>query len=206
LNLRRQKVVQTKTQSDLLIIQCGKYIKYAKIDESMFNDDIDSENQFTELNIQFDQGVEICQLFSTCVPHHLQIVAKDNQKQIILIVTWDTLKNIEVTCMQRKTDPNTKQENYVIKGMNRKMNYYIDQHSIFDLEFNLPIQESTIISDLKTGIKDFRQQRKIYENTSRFIGIDSPHMVYFPTTRLDILFWKSIVDLGEDPKQIQENS
>lgn len=86
--------------------------------------------------------------------------------------------------------------------MNRKMNYFIDKQSIFDLEFNIPIQESTIISDLKKGIDKFRQQRKIFENTSRFLGIDFPNMMYFPITRLDIIFWKSIIDLGEDSKTI----
>lgn len=50
------------------------------MDETMFNDDIDSDNQFTEINIQFDPGVEICQLYTTCVSSQLQIVAKDNQK------------------------------------------------------------------------------------------------------------------------------
>ena len=86
------------------------------------------------------------------------------------------------------------------------MNYFIDHQSIFDLEFNIPIQESTIISDLKKGITKFRQQRKIFENSSRFLGIDHPNMIYFPTTRLDILFWKSMVDLGEDAKTIMENA
>jgi hypothetical protein len=33
-------------------------------------------------------------------------------------------------------------ENYVVKGVLKKDNYYIDEHHIFDLEYNIPIQIS----------------------------------------------------------------
>ena len=31
-------------------------------------------------------------------------------------------------------------ENYVVRGLNKKMNYFVNRTSIYDLEYNIPTQ------------------------------------------------------------------
>ena len=140
LELRRHHIVSSQIFGDLIIVQCGRFIKYSKLDESMFNDDIDSENNFIDLNLDFDKNVEIAKIWSTQVNHSLQIIAKDNEKNIFMIVSWDFIKNIEIATLQQKCEPESKPENYIVKGINEKMNYYVNQYQIFDLEYNIPLQ------------------------------------------------------------------
>lgn len=78
--------------------------------------------------LQFEKEVEINNLYSTSEPDQIQIIAKDIAKSILFIVTWDLIKNIEVSMLQIRTDPATSPENYIIKGMNQRMNYFITQH------------------------------------------------------------------------------
>ena len=45
----------------------------------MFNDDIESSNEFQDMNIDFDETVEIAKILPTKRDKVLQIVAKDNK-------------------------------------------------------------------------------------------------------------------------------
>jgi hypothetical protein len=65
----------------------------------MFDDDIDSSNEFTDLHIDFDETVEIAKILPTKLDKVLQIVAKDNKQNIFIILTWDFVKNIEVSVL-----------------------------------------------------------------------------------------------------------
>ena len=173
----------------------------------MFNDDIDSENHFVDLNLDFDKNVEISKIWSTQVYHILQIIAKDNEKNIFMIVSWDFIKNIEVATLQQKCEPESKPENYIVKGINEKMNYYVNQYQIFDLEYNIPLQQSTNNNAMNHGLSEkFPEQRKIYEDTSRSLSIDHAKIINFPLTRMDILYWQNIVQLGEKAEDINQNT
>jgi hypothetical protein len=177
------------------------------MDESMFNDDIDSENHFMDLNIDFDKSVEISKIWSTQVDKVLQIIARDNEKNIFMIITWNFVKNIEVSMLQQKCPPHHKLENYIVKGMNEKMNYFVNQYQIFDLEYNIPLQQSTNNNLMNKGLNErFPEQRKIFEDTSRSLSIDFAKIINFPLTRMDIQYWKNIVELGERAEDINENT
>jgi hypothetical protein len=52
----------------------------------------------------------------------------------------------------------------------------------------------------------FPEQIKIYEDTSRSLSIDYAKVINFPQTRMDIQFWKNIVELGERADHIYENT
>ena len=41
--------------------------------------------------------------------------------------------------MQLQPDQSNGIGNHIVKGMNHKLNYFLDQYRIFDLEFNIPI-------------------------------------------------------------------
>jgi hypothetical protein len=48
-------------------------------------------------------------------------------------------------------------------------------------------------------------QRKIYEDGTRSLSIDYPSLLNFPLSRMDIIFWNNIVQLGEDADLIKHN-
>jgi hypothetical protein len=52
----------------------------------------------------------------------------------------------------------------------------------------------------------FPEQRKIYEDTSRSLSIDIARIINFPLTRMDILYWQNIVQLGEKADDINQNT
>ena len=54
--------------------------------------------------------------------------------------------------------------------------------------------------------KSFVNQRKIYEDGSRALSIDRANILNFPLSRMDILFWMNIVELGRDADVIAENT
>ena len=70
--------------------------------------------------------------------HMIQIVAKDNSENIMIVTTWDCDDNTEYAMFQTKCEANQNPENYVIRGMNHKLNYYMDEHQLYDLEYQIP--------------------------------------------------------------------
>jgi hypothetical protein len=78
---------------NMLIVKCGNvfqltYINYEgeshyKIKEEVYN--------------EFSPSVEIVDILNTCVKYQLQIVAKDNDKNVLIIQTWDFNKKCEVS-------------------------------------------------------------------------------------------------------------
>jgi hypothetical protein len=80
-----------------MVVTCGRKIMYCPIDRSMYDDDIYSENKFKEINIDFSPEVEISKVWSTSIPHHIQIIAKDASKKVVIVATWDIERNIEAS-------------------------------------------------------------------------------------------------------------
>ena len=39
-------------------------------------------------------------------------------------------------------------DNHVIKGMNQKMNYFLNQYYLTDLEYNIPLRQTNVDQDL----------------------------------------------------------
>jgi len=65
-------------------------------------------------------------------------VAKDNTDNILVLLTWDFENDLEVSMYQIKSGQDEWPENYVVRGLNKKMNYFISRYRIYDLEFNVP--------------------------------------------------------------------
>jgi len=76
------------------------------------------------------------------------------------------------------------------------MNYFVNTESILDLECNIPIQQSSLEHMLPAHKQKVRtidsNERKIYINNTRYLGLDQANVIFFPITRIDILFWKNI--------------
>ena len=93
---KKQNVVSVNIiDSDMLVVNCGRFIQYGLLDDSMFNDDENSVNQFHFIDIDFGKDIEITKIWSTDVYHNIQIVARDLKQNIMIVVTWDCTKNIE---------------------------------------------------------------------------------------------------------------
>ena len=125
-------------------------------------------------------------------------MAKDNEKRVLMVVIWDFDCNVEVSMFQYKCEFNKKPENYLVKGMNQKYNYFVNECQIYDLEHNIPLQQSTNNSLQGEGInKHYVNQRKIFEDGTRSLSIDYANLINFPLCRLDLLYWHNIIQLGE---------
>ena len=109
--------------------------------------------------------------------------------------------------LQVQSEDGTRPENYIVRGMNKKMNYFVSKHQIYDLEFNIPFQTSSNSYQMnKSLINHNLEQTKIYQDSSRSLGIDEPNILNFPATRMNLEFWKNINELGEKADFIERNS
>ena len=70
----------------------------------------------------------------------IQIVFNNYEKNIFTVLTWDFIKNIEKSNYQIRMDNDAIIGNHVIKGMNYKMNYFLDGNFLNDLEYNIPLK------------------------------------------------------------------
>ena len=50
-------------------------------------------------------------------------------------------------------DKNNEIGNHIIKGMDKKMNYFLDQYRIFDLQHNITILQKNVNQKIQTKMK-----------------------------------------------------
>lgn len=188
---------------NLLIVYCGRKVKFTFLSE----EDL-SVGEFQEIEIDFNPDVDICKIMSTGKKYHIQIVAKETTLNNLIVVTWDCENNIEASMFQyHYKDKEMRPENYIVRGMNQKFNYFINEYQVFDLEYNLPLQtctNNTLRSDGSQG--DLFSRRLIYWDGTRTLSIDKPNIINFPCNRIDILFWKDISKFDDDVVLIEENT
>ena len=67
----------------------------------------------------------------------VQVIGKDNIKNILIIVTWNFEENVESGMYQCKCD-GKQAEKYIVKGLNGNKNYFMKSNHIIDLEYNIP--------------------------------------------------------------------
>ena len=79
------------------------------------------------------------------------------------------------------------------------------QDYVFDLEFSMPLHVNTydcksayqsITHQLNCVVK-WANQRKIFEDTSRFLDVECPYILNSTTNRMDLLFWDNFLLQGE---------
>lgn len=91
--------------------------------------------------------------------------------------------------------------------MNTKINYFVNQHQIFDLEYNIPMQTSGYNTMMGNGVGNkIPNQRKIFEDTSISLCVDQGEILNNPVCRMDLIFWQNIKDLGDRIEDISENT
>lgn len=117
LMFKKQNVVmQEIVNNEILVVNCGRYIKYSRIQVDHLHQ-LDNQLEFTDMNIEFKPETEIYRIWSTTNPDHIQIIATDMLRNLVFIVTWNIVKNMEVNMFQIKFESNISPENYVVRGM-----------------------------------------------------------------------------------------
>ena len=84
--------------------------------------------------------MEIVKTFETLKKNWIQIVCKDHAMDVFSVITWDFEIQMEQRHLQQVIDENSDVGYHVVKGMNQKLNYYIDKHKLIDLEFGIPVR------------------------------------------------------------------
>lgn len=93
----------------------------------------------TSINTIFNPDAEIIKLIETAEKNVVEIVIINHNEEVTSVLTWDFNENIERRMFQMKKHNEDQVGQYIVKGMNYKMNYYIDQYYLTDLLTNLPI-------------------------------------------------------------------
>jgi hypothetical protein len=96
--------------------------------------------------INFNPSTEILRLCTTIVPGTMQIMANDNSRDLMILLTWDFHKNMEISVKQLVLSPLWTIENYLIMGMHQKLNYYLDPEYLIDMEYCIPHMANTASS------------------------------------------------------------
>ena len=130
-------------------------------------------NFLQEIKLQFSKNVEIVKMIETVRKNWLQIYTLDHELQIISIITWDFEQNTEQSILQWRFDRSESEIGYhLVKGMNQKMNYFITEQYIIDLEYNVPTRQANVNQNIDTkeesygkqlkSSKDYFNQRKVH--------------------------------------------
>ena len=48
-------------------------------------------------------------------------------------------------------------------------------------------------------------QRKLYKDQQKFLGVEHPTCLYYTTSQLDLIFWRDFKALGEDANILRDN-
>lgn len=109
------------------MVHCGTYIQYAFISkEFLENRSRDKKLEFKKLDIQLKPETTIYRVWGTQYNNVIQIIGEDTTKHVVFVINWDVRKNHEVNMFQVKCEHETYPQNYIVRGMNARCNYFID--------------------------------------------------------------------------------
>ena len=77
----------------------------------------------------------------------------DHDTNVLKILTWNFESNMEESCLQLHMNAHEEVGYHIVKGMNYKANYFLNQNFIFDLEYNIPIMQQNVDQKLNFSIK-----------------------------------------------------
>ena len=94
-----ERIVSCEIFGNLILVLCGRFIKYAFIDPNstiILGDNLEGL-VFKDAKLDFSENVEIHKVVSTSSDNIVQIIAKDNIENILIVPTLDFSKNMEIT-------------------------------------------------------------------------------------------------------------
>jgi hypothetical protein len=84
------------------------------------------ERYLTNIDLNFDSGVEIVKIMETNEPGIIQIITFNHDMDVTQIVTWDFIQNMERNNLEVKYNEANSIEYNVVRGLNMKMNYLVE--------------------------------------------------------------------------------
>lgn len=132
---RMVRPIRGKIFKDIIVIWCGKLLQYAVLHRDAANTAV---GEIKTLDVDISDDVEILRVIRTVKDNAIQIIAIDYAHDHYLFLTWDLIANTEVQVLQ-ESGKGFAREYFVVKGMNRKMNYFVGNNYLSDLEHNMPM-------------------------------------------------------------------
>jgi acetate kinase len=98
---KKNAFLQELINNKILVVNCGRFIKFAVIDLNQLKKNakqfVNTKEElaekitlsFKDLKIEFKPEVEIFRIMGTGNEDHIQIIAKDIIRQLVICVTWD---------------------------------------------------------------------------------------------------------------------
>ena len=124
--------------NEILVVSFQKYILFTKIDGEWLRAAKPVQSiSLKRMNLEFKPQLQILRIQGIANRNHFQIVAREILKKVVIVLTWDTVTNSEVSMFQSRCEKDLS-SNYGVRGMNEKSNYFISASLVFDLENNLP--------------------------------------------------------------------
>jgi hypothetical protein len=63
---------------------------------------------------------------------------------MMTLLTWDFDQNMEHNQFSTSIDEDRRVGYHLVKGMNKKLNYFIDQYQLVDLEYGVPTRQVNV--------------------------------------------------------------
>lgn len=149
--------VYAKVYSDnLIVVYSGQYVKFGKLipnkkkTKKSSKDVMDlvlqkSEGQYLrDMAAHLSNDTEVVKIIETLNNNWLQVMMWDHLNDIFTVVTWDFNNNMEQCILQMYESPDEDVGYHVIKGMNQKRNYFLNQNYLSDLEYNIPLRQTNV--------------------------------------------------------------
>lgn len=101
----RNIVCSDLINDSILIVYCGRLIRYAFVKQFGLTQKLSLE--FVKLNLKLHPKFEIIKVWGTDEKRKIQIVGKDLESSTFVVLTWDVIKNMEVSMFQIPYSPDT---------------------------------------------------------------------------------------------------
>ena len=81
---------------NVFVIKCGKDVKVANVKVGSKS----HQYEFKNIDCHFESDVEIVNILSTSVDNEIQIIARDEDKKCLIILTWNFKHDYETSMVQ----------------------------------------------------------------------------------------------------------
>lgn len=95
------------------------------------------------------------------------------------------------------------------------MNYFIDEDYLIELDSNIPLRQANVNQYIDTSVVNYNKQlgnleklnnqRKLFDDDRKFLGIEKANCLFFENTRMDIALWRDLNAHGESPELIRDS-
>ena len=119
---------------------------------------------FEDMDLDFAETVEVIKVCETTTKNVLQVVTVDHSDGTFTILTWNFDDNVQMNIYQTRPHETDDVGYHVVRGMNFKMNYMLNQHHLIDLETNIPLRQTSVNQELDPISVSYSKQLIMLKN------------------------------------------